>query len=145
MTNLGGTITVFDGGYDEFLEKIGWEEEQERKGASAVAEKTVRSKKDARRERSQLVQERSAALRPFKQRIDAAEARICELEEESRQAQSELVAASEAQEGERCALLGRRLKEMEAQIEAHFAELEQATIAYEQLSQEFEERLNAPS
>jgi ATP-binding cassette, subfamily F, member 3 len=135
----GGRIEVFEGDYDDFLAKVGWEEERE--GRAAPEERTTPSKKDLRRARSQIVQERSAALRPFKERIDAAEAEICRLEEETAAAKESLTAAAEAREGELCASLGRAIKESESRIEALFAELEAATLEYERLSKEFEGRM----
>lgn len=139
----GGKVEVFDGSYDDFLEKVGWEEEGElRKGARSTAKKvTAPSRRDQKRARAQIVQERSTALRPLKERIDADETGICELEEELKQAEHELVEASYAQEIKRCATLSRRVKEMKTKIEELFADLESATLDYEHLTTEFDARM----
>ncbi len=139
-----GKVEVFDGGYDDFLEKVGWEDERDlRKGARPAAEKmTAMSKRDAKRARARIVQERSDALRPLKERIDADETGICELEEELRHAGEELVAASYAQDIERCATLSRAVKEMQTKIEELFADLESATLDYERLSVAFDTRMS---
>ncbi len=139
----GGKVEVFDGSYDDFLEKVGWEEEESlRKRARPAKEKrTAASMQDAKRARAHIVQERSTALHPLKERIDANETGICELEEELKQANAELVAASYAQEIERCAQLSRAIKEMQTKIEKHFADLESATLDYERLSAEFDTRM----
>lgn len=139
----GGKVEVFEGGYDDFLEKVGWEDEEDlRKGARPAAEKmTAVSKRDVKRARAQIVQERSSLLRPLKERIDADETGICELEEELKQANEELIAASYAQEIEKCANLSRAIKEMQAKIDELFADLESATLEFERISAEFDARM----
>jgi len=139
----GGKVEVFDGSYDDFLEKVGWEDEETlNKGARHKAEKeTQPSRRDTKRARAQIVQERSTALRPLKQRIDANETGICELEEELKQAEHDLVEASYAQEVERCTDLSRKVKEMKAEIDKLFADLESATLDFERLTAEFDARM----
>lgn len=137
----GGRVEVFNGDYDDFLEKVGWEEERELAAKRKRPERETTSKKNLRRQRSQIIQERSFALRPFKEQMDAAESRICELEEDVTQAKAELVLASEKQEIDLCVSLSRSLKEMQAEIDNLFKDLETATIEYERISKEFEEKL----
>jgi ATP-binding cassette subfamily F protein 3 len=141
----GGQVRVFDGGYDEFLEKVGWEDEADLQRAArpAAEEASAPSRRDVKRARAQIIQERSQVLRPLKQRIDSDETHICELEEELRQTNEELVAASYAQEGERCAALSRTSKKMQARIEELFADLESATLDYERFTAQFDTRMAA--
>ncbi len=139
----GGAVEIFDGSYDEFLEKRGWDEERDLKSAAAGEERTVTSKKDVRRMRAQIIEERSSVIRPLKERIDAAETAICELEEESAQANRDLLIAAQNQEGVACVALTRSIKEMQASIDAHFVDLEKATLEYERLSKVYEERLTS--
>ena len=65
---------VFWGNYEDFVQKEGWEEEK-------AFFKKARSKED-KRDRAQRIQERSAALRPVKAKIEALENQIQSLEKE---------------------------------------------------------------
>lgn len=136
----GGNVELFNGTYDEFLEKVGWEEERsDGSAAPRIEESVVKNKRDQRRARSQLVQERSAALRPFKVRIDAAESEICGLEDRISEINRDLISASEQMVAELCATLGRDLKCAQARVEELFLELELATLEYERIAKEYDE------
>lgn len=138
----GGRVQFFDGDYDEFLEKVGWEEEKDlRKGKSESDAKTVTSKKDLRRMRSQIIQERSAAIRPIREKIDAIESRICALEDEVGRVKADLLIASQNQNIEQCTSLSQSLKEMQDEIDDLFGKLEPTTLEFEQLSKKFEKLL----
>lgn len=67
--------TVFLGTYDEFLEKRGWEEEGKPKAAA-------KNTNMDRKERADLVQKRSAHLKPIQQQIQKVEEQIAHLEKE---------------------------------------------------------------
>jgi len=138
----GGGVELFDGGYDDFLERIGWEEEADSGKEDAPREgKPAAGRRELRRLRSKIVQERSSAMRPLKERIDFAESSICELERQMKEAEGGLIEASENKDAVRCAGLSRNLKECGEGIEKLFAELEDATLEFERLSKLFEERL----
>ncbi|MFT4553148.1 MAG: ATP-binding cassette subfamily F protein 3 [Chlamydiales bacterium] len=79
---------VFLGGYDSFLEKGGWDE-----GVSVVAKVTVSKtdRKEDRRLRAERVQARSKAMRPIKQGIEKAEAKIEKLEEKKLSLEGKIV------------------------------------------------------
>ncbi|MSP37433.1 MAG: ATP-binding cassette domain-containing protein [Deltaproteobacteria bacterium] len=64
-----GKVEVFDTGYDEFLEKIGWEDEDQGKGKSAQKKPTTRTDHDDKKERAK-------AERREKARIEKLEAEI---------------------------------------------------------------------
>ena len=139
----GGKAELFDGGYDDFLEKIGWDDEGEPgKDSADAVERPTAGKKELRRLRSKIVQERSAAVRPLKEKIDFAEASICEFERRMKEAEAGLVAASEKQEMEGCAELSRELKECGGNIERLFKELEEATLEFERLSKFYDDKLD---
>lgn len=71
--------TLFLGDYDEFLEKIGWEE----KKASSK-----KSQPDPRKEDADVAAKRSALLKPIEKEIQACEKKIIFLEEKQRAKQS---------------------------------------------------------
>jgi ATP-binding cassette subfamily F protein 3 len=66
-----GKVEVFNSGYDEFLEKIGWEEESDGNGAR---------KKPASRNDDNEKKEREKAQRREKARIEKLEAQILKSE-----------------------------------------------------------------
>lgn len=69
--------TVFLGNYDEFLEKIGWEEKKK-----SAPPKT--SQPNLRKERADEVAKRAAALRPIEKQIHDFEQKIIVLEEDQK-------------------------------------------------------------
>ncbi len=74
--------TLFLGNYDEFLEKIGWEDEK----------KPNPSKKtpNTRKERADGVLKRAAVLKPIEKQIEQQEKKIAALEELQKQSQHQL-------------------------------------------------------
>ncbi len=69
----------FDGGYDLFLEKIGWEEEIEIKKAKKAPKSNQYENK---KQKAALIQERNKLTRPLKKEIEKLEKKIIKLEEE---------------------------------------------------------------
>ena len=68
--------TVFLGNYDEFLEKVGWDEKK--KASPKPAQPNVR------KERAEDVAKRAAVLKPLEKQIHDAEQKISALEEEQK-------------------------------------------------------------
>ena len=66
------TIEIFDGTYDEFIEKVGWEEEN---STSEGNKKTI-SKKDYKELKATIIQERSQKLSPIKKVKEKLEIKI---------------------------------------------------------------------
>ncbi|MBS3903838.1 MAG: ATP-binding cassette domain-containing protein [Simkania sp.] len=69
--------TVFLGGYDDFLEEIGWEEEN--KNSSAKKQSS-----NSRKERADWITKRAAILKPIEKQIQDYETNIVSLEEEQK-------------------------------------------------------------
>lgn len=105
--------TVFLGNYDEFLEKVGWEEEKKQ----APPKKAV---SNPRKERADLINKRSAALKPIEKQIQECEKKIFALEEEQKKEQSMLEIKEPSLELLKS--LGLRKKQIE-QSENHLYEL----------------------
>jgi ATP-binding cassette subfamily F protein 3 len=86
---------LFEGGYDDFLDMVGWEEEADlvpkgkRKGGPSAG--TARDKKKGR---ADLVQERSRVVTPLKTQVERSEKRIEELEKTVENLQQKLAAVS---------------------------------------------------
>ena len=75
------SIEIFEGGYQRFLDKGGWEDEEiiqpiaKREVRSGPAEGKI-NKKELRKKRSEIITERSKVLSPIEKRIAKAEAEI---------------------------------------------------------------------
>ncbi len=69
--------TLFLGTYDDFLEKIGWD--QQKKEAPVK-----KSEPNVRRERAELVTKRAAVLKPIEKQIQECEKKLISLEEEQK-------------------------------------------------------------
>ncbi|HDI58896.1 MAG TPA: ABC-F family ATP-binding cassette domain-containing protein [Desulfobacteraceae bacterium] len=143
-------VSVFWGGYQDFLDKGGWTIESGRakakrvrptSTAAAPASGTKRpDRKVLKRQRSQWVAERARALKPLEQQIAAAEKTITDRETEMGYLNDAMMAAAGCQDSERIRELSRLLAACQAAIDAAFVDLETATAAHEALKEEFEQR-----
>ena len=156
-------VHVFEGGYQDFLERWGWEEEgggfgspRKKKAqtteaavekAEAPAEKTEPrlkiSKKELRRMRSALVAERSRALKPLAKKISDLESRIETGEIELARLNQEMVAAAEKSDGSRIATLSRDIHQCQAGIDRLFNELETVSEDHDRQRADLDEKLAA--
>jgi ATP-binding cassette subfamily F protein 3 len=122
---------VYEGGYDEFLEKVGWQDEV---SLEKPKEKIV-DRGEEKRRRAELVAARSKALRPLKEEMTRLEAAIIVLEEEQAADQSSLEQHSAVGSPPQNLLIaiGKRAKE----IELSFDKLMALGEEYEAKRQEF--------
>ncbi len=88
-----GKADLFEGGYADFLGRVGWQ--AERDGAAPRPERESQaSRRDLRRRRAELTARRSKELGALRAAIDAVEAEILSLEERVAGDDAEIVAAS---------------------------------------------------
>jgi ATP-binding cassette subfamily F protein 3 len=119
-----GGAQLFEGNYDDFLERFGWEEETLTLEGTSETKESALSKKDLRKRRAELTAERSRTVTPLKKRMDSIEKEIIELEEREKEHVAALTKASE--EGEHKALREHSVAigEIKQKIETLFSELE---------------------
>ncbi len=133
-------VRTFEGGYDDFIDRIGWEEEQEDAESDAAAEREPGvNRRDLRRRRSQAITERSRALTPLKARMDEIESEICRLEEDVTSSNHALIAASQSGDGPAIIAHARTVKESQQRIDSLFDELTEVHNKYEAEQRRFEE------
>lgn len=125
----GDTPFLFEGTYDDFLDRIGWEEEDtgERKKQRQESKASGKKTADAKRAKADFLQERSRVLTPLKARIESTEKRISDLESSIAQITTALAKASAAGEA---AEITRRATELEKQRK----ELEATLSSWEEQS-----------
>ena len=127
----------FDGNYDEFLEKIGWEEE------SDVAPKKVVSNdyNESKKLRAKLIQERSSKLSPLKKQIEQCESKIMKLEEGMKVKNDALIACSSGNDLGELQRLSKELKADEATLEKLYEQFESLHVNHDELFETYETQL----
>jgi len=134
-----GGVEVFHGNYEEFLEKIGWEDEGPLKEVKAenVPRKSSMNKKEKRKLRADIMTERSKVLTPLKKEIEKLEASISEWEKQSASAKEKLLAASQSNDNAALNKANQEIKELEKKIETAFDKLGIMQNSHDQHSQKF--------
>ena len=128
----------FDGNYDDFLEKIGWEEEefeQKTKAAPKV------DKKEQKRLRTALIQERSKLTSPLKKEIEKLETKIMEIEDLLEVEHEELIVVSGNGDNSRLIELSGIVTKHEKEVDDKFELLEIAQTKLDEITEEYEIKL----
>ncbi|MEJ2684181.1 MAG: ABC-F family ATP-binding cassette domain-containing protein [Candidatus Sulfobium sp.] len=139
----GGEVRVFEGTYGEFLDRAGWKDDVEYRpaGSSINGRGTVADRKDVRRVKAEIIDERSRTIGPLQKRIAAVEEAIIGLEERIDGETEILLEASAASDAEAIRKSSRSIHEAKEKIEVLFSELEELTSEHDAKSRAFEERL----
>lgn len=140
----GNRMDVFDGNYEDFLARVGWEDEAGRDENGALAEESPAKsvlKKESKRLRADIINERSRSLSPLKSRIQEIESAITSAEKQLTRDNGSLVAASGRGDGKAIIELSMSIHDTKKQIDNLFDELEVITVEHDALAREFEERL----
>ncbi len=139
--------TFFDGTYQEFLERIGWQNEKNldrTKASSAiVSEGKPVNKKELRRQRTEILNERNRNLKPLEQQISKLEEEISHSELEQKRVEADLVKTTSRQDGKQIQKLARELHQTQMRIEELFSQLEKAQQGYDQQKKGYDERLQS--
>lgn len=133
-----GSATYFDGKYDDFLDKIGWQEE--------VIEEKVKSapkvnKKENKKQRTLLINERNKLTSPLKKEVESLEKSIMNLEELIEQEHEELIEASNKGDNSRVIELSRTVLAHEKEVEEKFEQLEISQTKWDEINDEYETKL----
>ncbi len=127
-------------GYDEFLTKIGWEDEIE--VSSPEKNKDRPSRQEMKRLRAELVVERGRLLNPLKKKMENLEKRIIQFEEEQQKLESDLIAWSTQGESKKIQESSLRLGVIKKTIEEDFEALAVVTGEHDQIFNSFEAKLS---
>ncbi|MDZ7665280.1 MAG: ABC-F family ATP-binding cassette domain-containing protein [Desulfotignum sp.] len=135
-----GRVCVFEGTYQEFLDKDGWEEAVSR--TTDTAHKTQGlSKKVLRQKKSEIIADRSRILGPIQKKITKIEDAIEACEIQIKTVNDALLTASEDGDGETIQTGSKKLADLEARVEALFQDLETENEKLESMNQPFENQL----
>ena len=137
FTNDGADY--FNGTYDEFLEKIGWEDD-------IVEVKKVKApkvnKKESKKLRAAIVAEKSKVTGPLKKEVEKLEKEIEKLEALLGHDESELTIATNKGDNNASIELLKNINSYEKDIEIKFSALEVSQTKLDELNKEFEIRMN---
>ena len=132
-------VSVFEGTYQEFLDKEGWEEEE------FAVEKRSRiaglSKKEIRQKKSEIITQKSQEIKPAKQKIEALENNIEKNEILIGKINEELLEASNNQNGQKIQSLAKELARLENLNEILFDDLEIQMNIFEKIDTWFNNQL----
>ena len=130
----------FDGGYDDFLEKIGWDDEDENEEKVKKAPKS--STKENKKIRAELVRERNKLTSPLKKRVEKLEDEIMELENTLSLKHEALIKASNEGDSTSLMELSKSVSQMENEVEALFEVLEEEQTLLDTIVLEYEEKMS---
>jgi ATP-binding cassette, subfamily F, member 3 len=140
-----GSVSLFEGSYTDFLERVGWADEQAMAESDVAAKneelQKMPTRKDLRKLRAQIISDKSKALTPLKKRITELEREITELETGIDRDNKALVEASKNGEGKKIESLSLSVYNARNRIEGLFEALGVATAEYERKSEAFEAQL----
>ena len=144
-------VTIFEGTYGRFLERVGWSGEDDRgrlRPSAAVADggpdvpaPLPPSRKEVRKMRSDVIAEKSKVLRPLEKHIAELEKSIEAAESEQTRMNTEIVLASQSKESARIVELSKTLHQLRHMIDAYFEELEPLLGDFETKKAAFDQRL----
>jgi len=133
-------IEVFEGTYQEFLDKEGWEDEEP--GPVKKARPAGLSKKELRKKKSELVAAKSKELGPILKQVSKIEDEIEEKEEKIKIVNQDLLEASTCQDGPGIQTLSKSLAALESDVESLFELLEEKSDSAEILQKKFDRQLS---
>ncbi len=139
----GGEVTLFEGTYQDFLDKVGWEEEEapRSKAPESKREGASLNKKDLRKLRSDILSRKARELKPLEKKLAEVEQLIDEKEGELSRMNEELVQASAQGESSKITELSKAVHLLQSEIDTLFEEFEELTEKTESLNELFDKEL----
>jgi ATP-binding cassette subfamily F protein 3 len=137
----GDAPFVFEGTYDEFLDAIGWEGEENSVRKQNKKKNKPSGSKDQKREKAELVQEKSRALTPARKEVEDLEKLVAALEKKIAKAQEDLARASAAQDSAQIQSASLQLAAAEKELEMNLARWEEAAKRVTDLEKVYAERV----
>jgi len=139
-------IFLFEGGYQRFLEKGGWKDEEDVliSGPGKIKKENTRiklSKKEIRRRRSECIAERARILKPLEQRLQRTETHIEKHEKTLAELHADMQKATQAGDGNRITELSKSIHRCQADIEKLYDELVKSSGVLEAQKAIFEDKL----
>jgi len=126
----------FDGGYDEFLEKVGWDEEEtEIQDVKAVPKN---NSKENKKLKAELIRERNKLTSPLKKMVEKLESSIMETEKLLEINHATLIEISNNGDSAKLMELSKLVSIQENEIEENFENLEQVQTELDNIVDDYE-------
>lgn len=133
------TISIFEGDYERFLEKVGWDSEADTHRANHTGEAEPRlNKKELRRIRSQLLQEKQSECKPLQERIEHIENEIMHYDNLLKQYNADIVIASQLQKSSEIQRLSIEINKLEKTLSSLYDELEDLMERHEEKNRHYD-------
>jgi len=129
----------FDGGYDDFLNKIGWEEES---SEEVVKTAPKSNNKENKKLKAEMVRERNKITSPLKKKAEKLENSIMELEEKLEVYHEELIEVSSSGDTPRLMELSKIVADAEAKVESMFEEFETVSCELDEINQSYDAKID---
>ncbi len=135
---------LFEGTYDEFLDSIGWEEEADLVPRGKKKSKPSAAKgREQKREKAEVLQERSRQLTPLKEQVAALEKGIASLEKQVAAAHESLAKASSSGDAAGIKSASQELARAEKELAEQLSSWEDSVRKAEEVEKLFGEQLAA--
>ncbi len=128
----------FDGGYDDFLSKIGWEDDEVEQKVKVTPKS---NNKESKKLKAELTRERNKLTSPLKKKVEKLENKIMEVEESLTLHHQELIEASNAGDSASLMELSKTVSLEENKVEELFEELEVVQGELDTILLEYEEKI----
>ncbi|MGB4268784.1 MAG: ABC-F family ATP-binding cassette domain-containing protein [Spirochaetota bacterium] len=133
------TISIFEGDYERFLEKVGWASESDiTKTDHPEQAETKLNKKELRRIRSQLLQQKHSECRPLQEQIEHIENEITHYDNLLKQYNADIVIASQLQKGSEIQRLSIEINKLEKTLSSLYDELEELMELHEEKNRHYD-------
>lgn len=133
-----GEAQYFDGTYDEFLDKIGWEEEEVEQKVKTAPKI---NKKENKKLRSVLITQRNKLTSSLKKEVEKLESSIMEIEDLIEANQHELIQVSNSGDNSRLIELSTLISKQENEVEEKFEQLEVSQTKLDDIIHEYDIKL----
>ncbi|HOQ11201.1 MAG TPA: ATP-binding cassette domain-containing protein, partial [Spirochaetota bacterium] len=134
-------VRVFEGSYQYFLDKIGWEEEKSDQGKSFNQKDTL-NKKDLRKLRSEIITRRNREIKPLEEKLVKTENLITEKEEALSLKNKEIIEASGVKSGKEIESLSKEIHSLQKEINELFVQYEELHNTIEEKKRDFDLELS---
>jgi ATP-binding cassette subfamily F protein 3 len=147
----GDGVTVYEGDYQRFLERVGWQEEKDAmtgavrsdapRAEARPPEKQKIGPKEMRRLRSQILAERAAACKPLEQKVAAMEQSLLDDEAELDRMNREIAEASATHKSHRVIELSKAIHRTRDKKNKLYKELAPLLVSLEARKAVYDQRL----
>ncbi len=124
--------------YDDFLKKIGWEEEE---SDEPVQVKDRPDRNEMKRLRTDAIIERGRELNPLKKKMESLEKDIIKFEEEQKMLEEKIIEIASSGDSKKIQETSQRLGVVKKKVEVSFDELTEITNQHDEIFQRYEKRL----